>query len=238
MGCIWVSVRFVKLTCHLTEGLAECSGCGNGDVVVALVTVIVGKAATLHAVDGGFAEFGVIHVGVCEKRRRTEFCGALTILTINALIYTIKYVYILVCQFCLDELAVQAGDVGDGFALGTYGLASAGVGAVTKAEFVHLGYHSLGTTGCLYATLGKESELADLRGDEEHSRAVLAGCHAGTTTDAGSAVHSLVSILLGNQDGVGILSLTRADGGVATSLDNLIEGVTVYHTVLDNREGS
>ena len=86
MGCIWISVGLVKLTCHLTEWLAECSSCGNGDMVVAFVTVVVGKAAPLHAVDGGGAKFGVIHVGRCEKRRRTEFCGALTI---NALIYTI-----------------------------------------------------------------------------------------------------------------------------------------------------
>ena len=64
----------------------------------------------------------------------------------------------LVGQFCLDELAVQAGDVGDGFALRTNGLAGTGVGAVTETEFVHLGYHCLGTTGCLYATLWKESE--------------------------------------------------------------------------------
>ena len=76
MGCIWISVGLVKLTCHLTEGLAECFGCGNGDVVVAFVTVIVGKAAPLHAVNGGFVEFGVIHFKGCENRRRTEFCGA------------------------------------------------------------------------------------------------------------------------------------------------------------------
>ena len=75
----------------------------------------------------------------------------------------------LISQLCLDELAVEAGDVGDSFALGAYGFAGTGVGAVAKAEFVHLGYHSLGTTGCLYATLWKESQLANLRRDEEHS---------------------------------------------------------------------
>ena len=79
MGCIWVSIGLVKLTSHLTERLVECSDCGNGDVVVAFVTVIVGKAAALHAMDGGVAELGAIHAGVVEKRRRTKFCGALTI---------------------------------------------------------------------------------------------------------------------------------------------------------------
>ena len=69
----------------------------------------------------------------------------------------------LVCHLCLDHLAVQAGDVGDGLVLRTYCLAGAGVGAVTEAELVHLGNHVLHTTGGLYATLGKQGELRYLR---------------------------------------------------------------------------
>ena len=61
VGSVRVSVGFVQLTCYLTEGLAECSDCGNGDVVIAFVTIVVGKAAPLHAVDGGFAD-GRFHV--------------------------------------------------------------------------------------------------------------------------------------------------------------------------------
>ena len=144
----------------------------------------------------------------------------------------------LVCQLCLDELAVEAGNVGDGFAFWAYGFASTGVGAVAKAEFVHLGHHCLGTTGCLYATLWKEGELRHLRGDEEHGRAVLAGCHAGTASDAGGAVHGLVGIFLRDEDGVGILWSTCADGGVATCLDDFVEGRAIDHTVLDDRETS
>ena len=78
MGCIWISVGLVKLTCHLTEGLAEGSDCGNGDVVVAFVTVVVGKAAPLHAVDGGVAEFRVIHVG--GVKNAAEFRSAALLL--------------------------------------------------------------------------------------------------------------------------------------------------------------
>ena len=144
----------------------------------------------------------------------------------------------LICQFCLDHLAVQAGDVGDGLVLRADSLAGAGVGAVTEAEFVHLGDHVLHTTGSLYATLGKQGELRDLAGYEEHGRTVLTSSDASATADARSAVHSLVGILLRNQDSVGILSLTCANRCVATSLDNLIEGTTVDHTVLDDREGS
>ena len=144
----------------------------------------------------------------------------------------------LIAKFSLNELAVQACDVGDGFALGADGLAGTGVGAVAEAQFVHLGHHVLGTTGSFYATLGKQGELADLRADEQHGRTVLTCSYAGTATDAAGAVHCLVGILLGNKDGVGILSLSGADGGVAACLDNLVEGTAVNHAVLDNGEAS
>ena len=39
----------------------------------------------------------------------------------------------LVGQLCLDHLAVEAGNVGDGLVLGADGLAGAGVGAVAEA---------------------------------------------------------------------------------------------------------
>ena len=62
--------------------------------------------------------------------------------------------------------------------------------------------------------------------------------HTSTATDACSAIHSLIGVLLRNQNGVSILSLTCADGGVATSLDNLVESSTIHHTVLDDGECS
>ena len=144
----------------------------------------------------------------------------------------------LVSHLSLDHLAVQAGDVGDGLVLRTYSLTGTGVGAVTEAELVHLGNHVLHTAGSLYTALREQGELADLAGYEEHGRAVLTSSYASATADAAGAVHSLVGILLRNQDGVGILSLTGADGGIAASLDNLIEGIAVNHTVLDDGEGS
>ena len=142
----------------------------------------------------------------------------------------------LVSQFCLDELAVQAGDVGNGLVLRADSLAGAGVGAVTKAEFVHFGHHCLGTLGCLGTALRQEGELGYLAGDEEHGGAVLTSCNASAAADAAGAVHSLVCILLGDEDGVGILSLTGADGGVAAGLDDLVESGTIDHAVLDDGE--
>ena len=144
----------------------------------------------------------------------------------------------LISELSLDHLAVQAGDVGNRLVLRAYSLASTGVGTVTKAELVHLGNHVLHTTCSLYATLWEQGELRNLRRYEQHGRAVLTSSYASATTYARSTVHSLVGILLRNEDGVGILSLTCTDGGIATSLDNLIEGIAVDHTVLDHGEGS
>ena len=68
----------------------------------------------------------------------------------------------LVGKLSLEVLAVEASDVADAYALGALGLAGTSVGAVTEAELIHLGEHSLGTTCSLYLTLGKEGELAHL----------------------------------------------------------------------------
>ena len=142
----------------------------------------------------------------------------------------------LVGQLGLDELAVQAGDVGDGLVLRADGLAGAGVGAVAEAELIHLGDHGLGALGCLGTTLGQEGELGDLGADEEHGGTVLTSGYAGTAADAAGAVHGLVGILLGDEDGVGVLCLACADGGIATGLDDLVEGGAIDHAVLDDGE--
>ena len=63
MGSKRVSVGLVKLACYPTEGLTEGSVCGDGDVVIAFVTVVVGKAASFHAVSGGLVD-GRFHVFV------------------------------------------------------------------------------------------------------------------------------------------------------------------------------
>ena len=68
----------------------------------------------------------------------------------------------LVGQLSLEVIAVKTSDVADAYALGALGLAGTGVGAVTEAELVHLGEHSLGAACSLYLTLRKEGELAHL----------------------------------------------------------------------------
>lgn len=154
----------------------------------------------------------------------------------------IRLVYLLltelVSELCLDELAVEASDVGDRLVLRALSLASAGVGAVSETELLHLGDHCLSTLSCLRSALRKESELANLRAYEEHCRTVLAGCYTATATDTCSAIHSLVSVFLRNEDSVGILGLASANANVATCLHDLVECRAVYHAVLDNWECS
>ena len=48
-------------------------------------------------------------------------------------------------------------------------LASAGVGATSKSEFLHLGDHILGPGGGFGTALRQEGERGDPRRDEQHS---------------------------------------------------------------------
>ena len=50
----------------------------------------------------------------------------------------------------------------DGDSLRALHLAGTGVGAVSKAQLVHLAQHGLYAAGSLYLALGKESQLAHL----------------------------------------------------------------------------
>ena len=125
----------------------------------------------------------------------------------------------------------------DRFVLGADGFASTGVGAVTKSEFVHLGHHEFRTTCGFYATWGEEGELRNLGRNEEHGATVLTSGDTGSATDAGCAVHGLVGVGFGDEDGVGVLSLSGTDGGVAACCLDLVEGGAIYHAVLDDREG-
>lgn len=142
----------------------------------------------------------------------------------------------LVGKFGFDELAVQAGDVGNGFVLGANGFAGTGIRAVTETELVHFRYHSLCALGCFGTSLRKQGKLAYLGADEEHGGTVLTSGNAGTAADASGAVHSLVCILLGNKDGIGVLRRTGAYRYITACSLDFIKGGTIYHAVLDNGE--
>ena len=144
----------------------------------------------------------------------------------------------LVFELGLEELAVEASDVGDGDTFGALGFAGTGVGAVAETEFVHLGNHCFGAASCLDLPLREEGELANLGRDEEHGGAVFAGGSAGSTADAGCSVHGGVGVLFGNGECVGVLSGAAADASVATGLHDLVVGRAVDHEVADDGEAS
>ena len=144
----------------------------------------------------------------------------------------------LVFELGLEELAVEASDVGDGDTFGALGFAGTSVGAVAETEFVHLGNHCFGTTSCLDLTLREEGELANLGRDEEHGGAVFASGSASSTADAGCGVHGGVGVLFGNGECIGVLSGAAADASVATSLHDLVVGRAVDHEVADDGEAS
>ena len=72
----------------------------------------------------------------------------------------------LVAELGADELAVEASDMGEADGLGALSGARTGVGAVTEAEFVHLGNHRFGAGFRFYAALREESELRHLGSHE------------------------------------------------------------------------
>ncbi len=145
---------------------------------------------------------------------------------------------VLLRELRLEELAVEAGDVVNGDAFWTFHLAGAGVGAVAEAELFHLCDHIPGPFSGLWTALWKQSEGTYPCGHKEHSRAVLTRCHASTATNACGSVHALLSVLVRNEDVVGILSGTCSDRDKSTGLKNLVKGAAVNHQVLDDRETS
>ena len=145
---------------------------------------------------------------------------------------------LLLREFSLEELTVETGDVVDGDALRTLHLAGTGVGAATEAELLHLRDHIPGPSGGLWTALRKQSEGTYPCGHEQHRRAVLTGRHASAATNAGSRVHTLLSILVRDKDVVGILGGTGSDRDESASLKNLVERASVNDQILDDRETS
>ena len=137
---------------------------------------------------------------------------------------------------CLDELAVEAGDVAERDVLGTLSRTSSGVGTVAEAKLVHLADHGAGTAGTLNLTLGKKGKLAYLGTDEEHCRTILASCNTCTATDTCSRVHCYIGNLLGYGEIVGIGSSATIERHVTSCLLYLVKGITVDHKVAYHRE--
>ena len=144
----------------------------------------------------------------------------------------------LIRELRLEELAVQARDVGHGDALRALHLTGARVRTVAESEFVHLGNHCLDPSLGFRTSLGQEGERAHAGSNEQHRRTVLTGGNASAATYAGSRIHALLSLVMRDEDIVGILGGTGTDGDEAAGLENLVECTPVNHEVLDYGEGS
>ena len=85
-------------------------------------------------------------------------------------------------------------------------LTCASVGTVAEAELIHLCDHRLGPFCGLWTALREKSEGTYPGGNKEHSRTVFTGCYASSATHTSRSIHTLLRLLVRNEDIVGILS--------------------------------
>ena len=135
-----------------------------------------------------------------------------------------------------NPLPVKARDVLTFDELGTFGFACVGVGAVAKAQFVHLADHFPDTVGGFHATLRQQSQMADLSPDKQHGAGILASRHAGTASDARGCIHGHVGGMFRDGNHIGIGNAARGGTDVASRLDDFVEGRAVDNQVADDGE--
>ena len=142
----------------------------------------------------------------------------------------------LVLELRAEELAVETSDVSEANRLRALSGTSTGVGTVTESEFVHLSHHRFRASRCFDLTLRQERELANLRGNEEHSRTVLTSRSTCAATDTGRSVHRLVSYRFRNRNGIRIGYTTCVNGNESTGLHDLVVRSAIDHEVFDYGE--
>ena len=151
---------------------------------------------------------------------------------------TLKLTYskLSVREFSFEELAVEAGDMGNSYTLRALKLAGAGIGTVAKAQLIHLGHHGLGAALGLRTALGQQSERTHAGSHEQHGRSVLASSHTCTATNASGSIHTLFGLVVRDEDVIGILSRTGTHGNKAAGLQYLVKCRTVNHQILYDGE--
>ncbi len=97
--------------------------------------------------------------------------------------------------------------------------------------------HLPDAVGGLDFALREQGKVAHLGTDKEHGTGVFASSDTGSAADAGSGIHGLVGLVLGDGDGVGIGNTAGGGADVAACLDDFVEGGAVYHEVADDGEG-
>ena len=133
-----------------------------------------------------------------------------------------------------EVFAIHAGDVLHTDAFGAFGFASCDVGAVAEAFRVHLLDHVLYAARGFHLTLRQHRQVGYLGPHKQHSGSIRAGRHASTTTNTGSRIKGVRSLIFFHRDGVSVLRLTGVDRDVASGLNNAVEGIAVDHQVFHN----
>lgn len=141
-----------------------------------------------------------------------------------------------VAKDAANPLTVEAGDVLAFDLLGTFSFAGIGVGAAAESEFVHLADHLLYAVESFNFTLGQDGKVGNLGTYEKHGGSVFASCYTSAATDAGSGIHCLFVLFLGDGNRVGVGYATSSGADVTASLDNLVESGAINHEVLDDGE--
>src|SRR5437868_1587171 len=83
-------------------------------------------------------------------------------------------------------------------------------------------------------TLGKKTEVADLRTREERRGGIGTSRNARTASDARRRIHGEIGVSLWNRKRISVLSAARRDADVSTARDDAIECAAVNHEVLHN----
>ena len=117
-----------------------------------------------------------------------------------------------------------------------FGLAGVGVGAATKAQLVHFADHFVYAVGSLDLSLRQQGQMADLGTHKQHRAGILTSSNTCTATDARCGIHGHVGFMLRNRNRVGIRHTASSGADIASRLDDLIEGGTVYYEIADDWE--
>src|SRR5512132_1607789 len=97
-----------------------------------------------------------------------------------------------------DQVPVEPRDRLQGYGLWADSSALTDVGAAAESLRIMLSHHADHPGVTLGLALRQQSQVSDLRGGEQHRRAVGAGGDAGTAPDAGSRVKRAVGISFGD----------------------------------------
>ena len=145
----------------------------------------------------------------------------------NGLIFCMNGLFAAIGQLQLSHaqqvLPIEPGNIGYLNLLGAFSLTGFCIGAISKAQLVHLGNHFERPIIGLHHTLRQEGKLRYLGLNKKHGRGILAGRHAGATANAGSSIHGQIGTLFRDGNGVCIGYTACVYRNVSPLLNQFVE---------------